>query len=69
MSPEPLWWPPTKVAGRHLGPWLAAQEGRASTRPAESGLDIERALPADSATAAALARDPSCSPDGHRHGP
>ena len=24
---EPLWWPPGKVAGRHLAPYLAAREG------------------------------------------
>jgi sulfide:quinone oxidoreductase len=23
-STRPLWWPPTKIAGRYLGPWLAA---------------------------------------------
>jgi sulfide:quinone oxidoreductase len=30
-SPEPLWWPPTKIAGRYLGPWLATH-----TRPPSS---------------------------------
>ena len=24
---EPLWWPPGKVAGRHLAPYLAARAG------------------------------------------
>jgi hypothetical protein len=25
VSDQCLWWPPTKVASRWLGPWLAAQ--------------------------------------------
>jgi sulfide:quinone oxidoreductase len=40
---DPLWWPPTKVSGRYLGPWLADQpgggwDGRAQERPA--GVDV-----------------------------
>jgi sulfide:quinone oxidoreductase len=27
-SLEPLWWPPTKIAGRYVGPWLATHERR-----------------------------------------
>jgi sulfide:quinone oxidoreductase len=34
-SPEPLWWPPAKIAGRHLAPLLAALTG--SDAPAEPG--------------------------------
>jgi CBS domain-containing protein len=26
-SPEPLWWPPAKIVGRHLAPFLAAVAG------------------------------------------
>jgi sulfide:quinone oxidoreductase len=27
-SPEPLWWPPAKIVGRHLAPFLAALTGQ-----------------------------------------
>ncbi len=27
VSPEPLWWPPAKIVGRYLGPFLASFEG------------------------------------------
>jgi hypothetical protein len=27
VSPEPLWWPPAKVAGRYLAPFLSALTG------------------------------------------
>ena len=26
VDTEPLWWPPAKIAGRHMGPYLAQQE-------------------------------------------
>lgn len=26
IDTEPLWWPPAKIAGRHMGPYLAQQE-------------------------------------------
>jgi sulfide:quinone oxidoreductase len=32
-SPEPLWWPPSKIVGRHLAPFLAGFAG--SAMPAE----------------------------------
>lgn len=42
---EPLWWPPVKVAGRRLGPWLAERGlGRAVTgEPGAppAGVDVE----------------------------
>jgi hypothetical protein len=31
---EPLWWPPTKIAGRYLGPWLTTHARPASFRAA-----------------------------------
>lgn len=34
-SAEPLWWPPTKIVGRYLTPFLAGLEGEG--RPAEPG--------------------------------
>jgi sulfide:quinone oxidoreductase len=36
-----LWWPPTKVAGRYLGPWLVEREPRTHGAPAQRTLDIE----------------------------
>jgi sulfide:quinone oxidoreductase len=48
-----LWWPPTKIAGRYLAPYLAerdegAHEGDAPVAPAGQpvDLDLERELPA-----------------------
>lgn len=44
VGAEPLWWPPSKVAGRHLAPYL---EGRGLVRlplqagPGAPGLDLE----------------------------
>ena len=32
-SRSPLWWPPDKVAGRHLAPFLAAHASRSDQRP------------------------------------
>jgi sulfide:quinone oxidoreductase len=29
-SDTPLWWPPTKIAGRYLSPYLASMESDAS---------------------------------------
>jgi hypothetical protein len=28
LAADPLWWPPTKIAGRYLGPYLAETAGR-----------------------------------------
>ena len=47
-----LWWPPTKIAGRYLSPYLAARHGAdaAGEGPQPDGqpveLDLERELPA-----------------------
>jgi sulfide:quinone oxidoreductase len=46
-----LWWPPTKIAGRYLSPYLAARDGaEPGDTPATAGepveLDLERELPA-----------------------
>jgi sulfide:quinone oxidoreductase len=30
ISPEPLWWPPTKLSGRYLAPYLSRQTGEAA---------------------------------------
>ena len=36
---EPLWWPPAKVVGRYLGPWLAQRERPAGPPPAPEPAD------------------------------
>lgn len=45
VSTEPLWWPPAKIVGRHLAPFLAARLGlpEAPPRPA-SGIAVDVAL-------------------------
>lgn len=46
---EPLWWPPMKVAGRYLGPWLAdhqfvrPEQARPAPEPRDS-IDVEMPL-------------------------
>jgi hypothetical protein len=55
-----LWWPPTKVAGRYLAPYLQAlEEAPADARSAPSGqpvdLDLEREI-ASAADALRVAR-------------
>jgi sulfide:quinone oxidoreductase len=43
---EPLWWPPGKIAGRYLAPWLAARDEQAipPERPADGGVAVEADL-------------------------
>jgi sulfide:quinone oxidoreductase len=42
VSTEALWWPPTKIVGRHLGPFLAARAGRQLTEPPrDAGVPVE----------------------------
>jgi sulfide:quinone oxidoreductase len=45
-SPDHLWWPPFKVSGRYLSPWLAGDTARVG-EPAPPGrsIDVELALP------------------------
>jgi sulfide:quinone oxidoreductase len=45
VSTEPLWWPPAKIVGRHLAPFLAARIGlpQALPQPA-SGITVDVAL-------------------------
>jgi sulfide:quinone oxidoreductase len=38
VSPEPLWWPPAKIVGRHLAPFLGALIGSEATAGAPSEL-------------------------------
>ena len=46
-SAHPLWWPPTKIAGRHLAPYLFRRdqaEAKAVARPPDGFSEIEIAL-------------------------
>ena len=50
-SLEPLWWPPAKIVGRHLAPFLAARAGTEAPSgvPAEEAhaVEVERVLDQD----------------------
>jgi sulfide:quinone oxidoreductase len=54
-APQALWWPPTKIAGRHLAPYLYEREAGAAPGPAPHGFaDLEVTLDVeDLATAGA----------------
>jgi sulfide:quinone oxidoreductase len=42
-----LWWPPHKVSGRYLAPWLAGGTVRAEPEPPRRPLEVEIALPGE----------------------
>jgi sulfide:quinone oxidoreductase len=44
FSADRLWWPPTKVVGHYLAPWLARETGVDTSRPAD-GVHVETELP------------------------
>lgn len=45
FSADRLWWPPTKVVGHYLAPWLAREAGIEAEPPAQaSGISIETEL-------------------------
>lgn len=44
-SPDALWWPPHKVSGRYLAPWLARESLHADVDPPGRTVDIDIALP------------------------
>jgi sulfide:quinone oxidoreductase len=46
FSVDELWWPPTKVVGHYLGPWLAQEARLDAARPAK-GVSVETALPVE----------------------
>jgi sulfide:quinone oxidoreductase len=52
VSGEPLWWPPGKIVGRYLAPYLASHGGFELQPPTDrtGALEIEIDLPADDAT-------------------
>jgi sulfide:quinone oxidoreductase len=49
VSPHALWWPPGKVAGRYLAPWLAARddEAVAGHLPRAGGMPVQTDLHRD----------------------
>ena len=51
VSGDALWWPPSKIAGRYLGPFLAGRDGFELHAPPEDpgALQIEIDLPAQTA--------------------
>jgi sulfide:quinone oxidoreductase len=46
-SADYLWWPPHKVSGRYLAPWLAGTTMREEPEPPSRPLEVEIALPAE----------------------
>ena len=38
---EPLWWPPAKIVGRYLSPFLALRLGQAAAPPAGKGVSVD----------------------------
>ncbi|MGI9658957.1 MAG: NAD(P)/FAD-dependent oxidoreductase [Gaiellaceae bacterium] len=44
VTTEPLWWPPAKISGRHLAPFLAELSGREIESPEPDRDDVEIAL-------------------------
>jgi sulfide:quinone oxidoreductase len=54
LSTEALWWPPTKIVGRHLAPFLAEQAGEEPPAEPRGGIRVEVELDAD---AEAMRRD------------
>jgi sulfide:quinone oxidoreductase len=49
ISREPLWWPPNKLAGRYLAPYLSSRFGEAAdVMPQDAqGIPVEAAVPDD----------------------
>ena len=45
-APHLLWWPPTKIAGRHLAPYLFGRDLPAPLRPTAGFLDVDVPLTA-----------------------
>jgi len=52
VAAEPLWWPPTKVSGRHLAPYLEAHDlVELPMRDGSRGSDVEVRLDVKAAVA------------------
>jgi sulfide:quinone oxidoreductase len=50
VSAEPLWWPPAKIVGRHLSPFLAGLTGIPAASPPAAGIDVQVELNAEDTT-------------------
>lgn len=46
-SPDYLWWPPHKVSGRYLAPWLAGTTPHTEPEPPPHSIDVEVELPTE----------------------
>jgi sulfide:quinone oxidoreductase len=46
-SEEYLWWPPHKVSGRYLAPWLAGESIHTEPEPPERPLEVEVSWPSE----------------------
>ena len=46
-SLDALWWPPHKISGRYLAPWLYHGEVHAEPEPPRRTIDVEVALPVE----------------------
>jgi len=59
ISGEALWWPPNKLAGRYLGPYLSSQVGEATDVMPQNvaGIPIETALDSDARDARPVLAD------------
>ena len=44
VDTEPLWWPPAKVVGKYLAPFLAAELGLSEKPPERGGVPVEVAV-------------------------
>ena len=63
-SSDYLWWPPHKVSGRYLAPWLAHESAHAEPAPPAQPLDVEVAMPREWHSQP-MALDPYGAPDGN----
>ena len=45
VSDDYLWWPPHKVSGRYLAPWLAGETVHDDPEPPRRSIDVEVSLP------------------------
>ena len=61
-SPDYLWWPPQKVGGRYLAPYLSEGEGQLEAEPPRHPMEVEVALPTEWHREP-MALDPLSSPD------
>ena len=68
VSPDPLWWPPAKIVGRHLAPFLAGLAGlEGPPEPPSTGVvAVERELDPRELERLVVRRPPAVAPAGGR---